>query len=234
MHRLSQVHFTSWTPEGIQATLSKRRALSMSMLSSTTTWVTLVQSELSVCPPFCWICLWNIWDLAFPIPAGRMYTVIPLNVFPRTEDRNALPLYFFQTLFWCCQYFLSLVTGFVYHFHAISSYLFAVTLSHTETCTQKQYQPVMSHSSDFFFTGGASFPGNTLARLTLGKAFRIPWRGSILCLEGGCRWPVTRSRTVTLKHNYKSGTQAIHNIPILTVLGEYVVGSQWKIDWIVY
>ena len=203
MHRLSHVHFTSWTPEGIQATLSKRRALSMSMLSSTTTWVTLGQSELSVRPPFCWICLWNIWDLAFPIPAGRMYTVIPLNVFPRTEDRNALPLCIFKTLFWCCQYFLllntSLVTGFAYYFYAIFSYLFAVTLSHTKAGTQKQYQPVMSHSSGFFFTGGASFPGNTLARLTLGKAFRIPWRGSILCLEGGRRWPVTWSTIVKLK-----------------------------------
>lgn len=89
MHRLNHVHFTRWTPEGMQSTFSRRRALSKSMLSSTTTWVTLGHSELSVCPPFFWICCWKIWYLAFPIPAGRMYTVTPLNVFPGTKNRRA-------------------------------------------------------------------------------------------------------------------------------------------------
>lgn len=134
MHMLSQVHFTRWTPEGRQSTFSKRRALSPSMLSSTTTWVTAAHSELSNCPPICWICLRNIWHLAFPIPAGRRYTVTPLKGFP----------------------------------------------------------PLTSNSSGFFFIGGASCPCSTLALLTLGKAFMIPWRGSISPSEERNRWPAHR------------------------------------------
>lgn len=103
IHKLSQVHFTSWTPEGIQSTFSKRRALSLSMLSSTTTWVTLEHSEPSVCPPLCWICRWKIWCLAFPIPAGRIYAMTPVKVFPGTEESNKL-----QWAKKCYQYFFSL------------------------------------------------------------------------------------------------------------------------------
>lgn len=88
MHKLNHMHFSSWTLGGIQSTFSRRSALSPSMLSSTTTWVTLGHSELSVCPPFCWICLWKIWHLAFPIPAGRMCTVMPSKVFPGTEEER--------------------------------------------------------------------------------------------------------------------------------------------------
>lgn len=85
IHRLSHVHFTRWTPEGILCTFSNRRALSTSMLSSTTTWVMPGLSSLFVCPPFCLIWRWNIWCLAFPIPAGRIYAVTSANAFPEIE-----------------------------------------------------------------------------------------------------------------------------------------------------
>lgn len=109
IHRLSQVHFTRWTPAGTFCTFSKRRALSTSMLSSTTTWVTPGRSALSVCPPFCFICRWKIWCLAAPIPAGRIYAVTPANVFPEMKKGNSLqctknccqsPIYSLTFLFW--------------------------------------------------------------------------------------------------------------------------------------
>lgn len=86
IHVLSHVHFTRWTPGGTQGTFIRRTALSTSMLSSTTTWVMPGLSAFSVCPPFCLICRWKIWCLAFPIPAGRTYAVTPANVFPGKKN----------------------------------------------------------------------------------------------------------------------------------------------------
>lgn len=65
-----------------------------------------------------------------------------------------------------------------------SSPIFIILFSHSLSLTHKHaHKPETSRSSGFFFTGGAPFPCNALALLTLGKAFIIPWRGSILSLE---------------------------------------------------
>lgn len=119
MHKLSQVHFTSWTPEGIQFTFSRRRALSLSTLSSTTTWVTPGHSELSVRPPFCWICLWKIWHLAFPIPAGRRYTVTPLKVFPEAENVKTIPVNKYFAFWHSIHFFLNVMQPYLYFFYVV-------------------------------------------------------------------------------------------------------------------
>lgn len=132
MHKLNQVHFTSWTPGGIQSTFSRRRALSLSMLSSTTTWVTLGDSELSVCPPFWRICFWKIWHLAFPIPAGKMYSVTPLKVFPGTEERNAQWTNMLQI---CCFCFGVISICFSLNLSCTALCILSLTLTHTNTVT---------------------------------------------------------------------------------------------------
>lgn len=164
IQRLSHVHFTRWTAEGTLCTFSKRRALSRSMLSSTMIWVTPGLSALSVCPPFCFICRWKIWCLAVPIPAGRIYAVMPANVFPEI----------IKSTFY---YKVEIIAAKYMYFYNSQSKIYSFSFLFWE-------QPVTSHSWGFFFSGGISFPCKALDLLTLGKAFIIPWWGSIFSPKG--------------------------------------------------